>query len=287
MKEFDYDSIKMAGLNLTKIDNDFNTRKANISLWIREVQQMAKKTFIEDEYIKQIETLHDNFVTSINKNIIKYNEAIEKEGPYFGSYLGTKESAKILNSLNSQLNEYVFNILEQCSIIDANSVKKQTLKTTNDKKEQSLTINENVFIVHGHNTEIKQIVARTLSTLKFNPIILHESPDSGNTLMEKLEENSNQASYAIVILTSDDLGKAKNSNSLQPRARQNVILELGFFIGKLGRKRVFVLKQDDLELPSDISGIVYNNYDGEEGGWKSKLVKNMKAIGFDVDANNL
>ncbi len=288
MKEFDYDTIKVAGLNLTNKNMDFNNRRSRISLWVKEILQMAKKTFVEDSFIKAIEIEYLKRDNLINENVEKYNTQIKKEGPYnFGNYFGESESQKILNEMNSQLNQEVFSIIELCSIVDANSTRKQTNKIQSEKNDEKLTINENVFIVHGHNNELKQVVARTLIQLKFNPIILHENADCGNTIIEKFEEHASKASYAIILLSDDDLGKAKQEVELKLRARQNVIMELGYFLGKLGRNKVFVLKQGEVEVPSDIIGVVYNNYDGEEGGWRNKLVKNMKAVGFDVDANNL
>ena len=288
MKEFDYDAIKISGLNLAKATNDFNGRRSRISLWIKEAEQMAKKTFIEDEYIKLLEKEYNERNDAINKNVVKYNEKLKKEGPlHFGGFYGASESDKIMSELNTQLNQEVFKIIEICSIIDANSIKKSSNKTSVETNKDTAKINENVFIVHGHNIELKQIVARTLSQLKFNPIILHENADNGNTIIEKFEEYASKASYAIILLTDDDLGKSKKEIKYQSRARQNVIMELGYFIGKLGRKRVFVLKQGEIEVPSDIMGVIYNNYDGEEGGWKNKLVKNMKSAGFNVDANDL
>ena len=286
MKEFDYEAIKLEGLKLAKTDKDFNGRRAKISLWISEIQQLAKKTFIEDEHTKSIEPFHVKIETEINDKVGKYNEQVKKEGPFSLNFYGSSESDKILDELNRLLNHQVFKVLEICAMIDANSEKK---KTSTKQNTQSLTtkLNENVFIVHGHNNEIKQSVARTISKLKFNPIILHENANSGNTIIEKFEELANTASYAIILLTDDDLGKAKKESKYNSRARQNVIMELGYFLGKLGRDKVFVLKSGDIEVPSDIMGIIYNTYDGEEGGWKNKLVKDMKASGFNVDANDL
>ena len=286
MKEFDYDAIKLEGLNLAKADKDFNGRRAKISLWISEIQQLAKKTFFEDEHIKSIEPFHSKIETEINDKVGKYNDQVKKESPFSFNLYGSSESDKILDELNRLLNHQVFKILEICAMIDANSERKKVVvkKTVTNSTTK---LNENVFIVHGHNGEIKQSVARTISKLKFNPIILHENANGGNTIIEKFEELANTATYAIVLLTDDDLGKAKNETKYNFRARQNVIMELGYFLGKLGRSKVFVLKSGNIEVPSDIMGVVYNIYDGEDGGWKNKLVKDMKAAGFNVDANDL
>jgi predicted nucleotide-binding protein len=150
------------------------------------------------------------------------------------------------------------------------------------KSEQQ---SQNVFIVHGHNNEIKIEVARTIEKLGLIPIILHEQANEGKTIIEKFEKNAN-VGFAIVLLTDDDLGKSKNDDNLNKRARQNVIMELGYFIGKLGRNKVCPLYIKGVELPSDISGVLYIEIDSGET-WKMKLVKELKACGYNVDANKI
>jgi predicted nucleotide-binding protein len=150
--------------------------------------------------------------------------------------------------------------------------------------------NRKVFLVHGQDTETKSIVARFIEHCGLEPIILHEQPDQGRTIIEKFEQSSD-VGFAVVLLTPDDLGglrAAPNATTLEnakPRARQNVILELGYFIGKLGRTGVCALKKGEVELPSDFSGVVYTPYDGADEGWKIKLAREMRAAGLDVDLN--
>ena len=149
--------------------------------------------------------------------------------------------------------------------------------------------NTNVFIVHGHNEEMKQSVARTIDKLDLNPIILHEQANKGKTIIEKFTDNSDVL-YAIVLLSADDIAylKTDSLDNGKFRARQNVIFELGYFIGKIGRERVLALHQiiDDFEIPSDYSGVIFVPYD-DNGKWKFELVKELKAIGVNVDANKI
>ncbi|WP_066839185.1 TIR domain-containing protein [Rufibacter ruber] len=165
------------------------------------------------------------------------------------------------------------------------SVINQPKATDSSIKNDSKTI----FIVHGHNEEIKLAVARTLEKLKLDPIILHEQPSKGRTIIEKFTENSD-VSFAIAILSADDIAYARNENpeNLRYRARQNVIFELGYFIGKLGRDRVLALHEavEDFEIPSDYSGVLFVPYD-KTGKWQFNLVKELKAVGVSVDANNI
>jgi predicted nucleotide-binding protein len=139
-----------------------------------------------------------------------------------------------------------------------------------------------VFVVHGHDEAARETVARFLEKIGFKTIILHEQANQGKTVIEKIEANSD-VGFAVVLLTPDDVGSVKGGN-LQPRARQNVILELGYFIGCLGRARVCALKRGDVEIPSDFGGVVYQDFDAG-GGWKHALAQELQEAGFEIDWN--
>lgn len=166
--------------------------------------------------------------------------------------------------------------------------KMETLRMIDSTSNLQIQKSDKIFIVHGHDEEMKQTVARIVEKLDLKPIILHEQPNGGKTIIEKFETNSNDVSFAIVLFSPDDKGCTVDSfpDDGKFRARQNVILELGYFIGKLGRDRVFVLHKNssNFELPSDIFGVLYTPYDIN---WKFELVKELKACGYDVDANKL
>jgi predicted nucleotide-binding protein len=142
-----------------------------------------------------------------------------------------------------------------------------------------------VFIVHGHNDGAKDAVARLLERLGLKYTILHEQANRGQTIIEKFERHA-EAAFAVVLLTPDDVGASKDKQDhLQPRARQNVIFELGFFYAKLGRENVCALYKD-IEPPSDISGILYTPMD-LHGQWRYKLAQELDAAGLEVDMNRL
>ena len=150
----------------------------------------------------------------------------------------------------------------------------------NDRSSAS----KKVFVVHGHDEGAREAVARFLEKLELEPIMLHEQANRGRTIIEKFEDHAD-AGFALVLLTPDDLGAVANDkDNLKPLARQNVILELGFFIGKLGRNRVCVLKKPGVETPSDFDGVVYIKLD-ERGTWQLELVRELKDAGFDINAN--
>lgn len=141
-----------------------------------------------------------------------------------------------------------------------------------------------VFVVHGHDLGNKETVARFLERLDLDPIVLHEQSDQGRTIIEKFEAHASDVGCAVVILTSDDVAAARSKpDEKELRARQNVILEFGYFVGRLGRKRTFALVEKGVKLPSDMDGLVYIPLD--DGQWRIRLVKELKSAGFDVDAN--
>ncbi|MDN4083285.1 nucleotide-binding protein [Paenibacillus polymyxa] len=185
----------------------------------------------------------------------------------------------------------------QRSLINLLNTVKRELELFNQDEEDggemsAVATSNKVFLVHGHDDGMKYNVARTLEKLNLEAIILHEMEDGGKTIIEKFEINAVQCNCAIVLLSPDDIAHPKtDSNSKKFRARQNVIFELGYFIGRLGRKKVLTLVKDDptdhLEIPSDFAGVVYTQYDDSSEGWKGKLVKALKSNGYNIDANVL
>jgi predicted nucleotide-binding protein len=141
-----------------------------------------------------------------------------------------------------------------------------------------------VFIVHGHDGEAREAVARFLEKINFEAIILHEQASRGRTVIEKVESHSD-VGFAVILLTPDDVGGAKDATSFEPRVRQNVLLELGYFIGKLGRDRVLALKRGTMEIPSDFAGVVWEPYEGTS--WKQSLAKELEAAGHTIDWNKV
>ncbi len=141
-----------------------------------------------------------------------------------------------------------------------------------------------VFIVHGHEGEPREAVSGFLRKIDFTPVILHEQSNQGRTVVEKFEDHSD-VDFAVVLLTPDDVGGPKGGTQ-QPRARQNVVLELGYFIGKLGRKNVCAIKLGDVEIPSDIVGVVWTPFD-VHGAWKTALAKELRDAGHEIDWNKV
>lgn len=164
---------------------------------------------------------------------------------------------------------------------------KEIIAESNKKDRGSKKMdNTKVFLVHGKDNELKQEVARFITQLHIDPIILHEQPSQGMTIIEKIEQYS-YVGFGIVLYTPCDVGYEKNhEKNKKGRARQNVVFEHGYLIGKLGRSRVCALVKKEVEKPNDISVVVYVSYD-ENGGWKLEIAKEMRKAGYAIDLNSL
>jgi predicted nucleotide-binding protein len=186
------------------------------------------------------------------------------------SYLSGLESASsVLQSMVEEINEYWENGSEHSEL---------------SEKTNKPSLKKEVFIIHGHDEGTKETIARFILKIGLTPIILHEQPNRGKTIIEKFEQHAN-VNFALALLTPDYIGGDKSdSKKFKPRARQNVIFEFGFFIGLLGRSRVCALMNQDIEIPSDYEGVIYIPLDKSEA-WKMKLIKELKSAGIEVDAN--
>lgn len=169
-------------------------------------------------------------------------------------------------------------------VISAND---PTQSSNDNNNIQSQMNNNKIFIVHGHDEAMKEAVARFITRLlNIEPIILHEKANAGRTIIQKLLDETKDLTFAIVLYSPDDLGKAHEEEKLNPRARQNVVFEHGLLIGKYGMNRVCCLHKGNIEMPSDNHGVLYIEYDDNEG-WQKKLAREMKNIGMEVDMNKL
>lgn len=161
---------------------------------------------------------------------------------------------------------------------------------------------KDVFIVHGQDHEPMKELKEFLKEIGFNPIVLHEQASGSRTIIEQLEKYS-KVGYAFVILTPDDWGGNKDDflsvldgiasgytdledafhdREFRYRARQNVILEFGYFIGKLGRDKVCCLLKGNVEKPSDMHGIIHIPFKDSVKKAQYKIIKELKAVGFKI-----
>lgn len=147
-------------------------------------------------------------------------------------------------------------------------------------------LTKKIFVVHGHDEGAREGAARFLEKIGLEAIILREQPNRGRTVIEKFVDCAQEVGFAVVLLTPDDLGSVAGDGAQMSRARQNVIFELGYFVGSLGRGRACLLRKGKVEIPSDLYGVVYSDMDGADG-WKIALARELKAAGFEFDASKV
>lgn len=199
--------------------------------------------------------------------VLSEADAVSQKKAYLD---GLKDAASVLESMIDEIEEYWQ---------DDEASKSVSLGPTVEPNAS-----REVFLIHGRDEGTRDTVARFLGKLGLEPVILAEQASQGKTIIEKFER-SGQVRFAIALLTPDDIGSTSNDvDTPRPRARQNVIFELGFFIGCLGRERVCALTKGKVQIPSDYSGVVYIPLDDGDG-WKLQLVRELKTAGFTVDAN--
>lgn len=186
----------------------------------------------------------------------------------------SSQTSNVLNCLEELKNSGLVSYL-----LDLGGVSNVAIDSSDDAQRTM----KSVFVIHGHDDSLLAEVDAFLLRVGLYPIILRSMPSSGKTIIEKIESYSN-VQFAVCLLTPDDEGCSRRSNAAsRPRARQNVVLELGYFIGRLGRERVHVLHRGDIELPSDYHGVVYTATDVPNIDWRVALCKEMRASGLPVD----
>jgi predicted nucleotide-binding protein len=198
-----------------------------------------------------------------------FKEISEHDNDWFVQF-GLFQQSVILQNQRSFVDAFLGYFVKALNdILNANP----EIEENTPKKINSQT----AFIVHGHDNELKIEVQLLLNKAKVSSIVLHEQADRGRTIIDKLVGETEVAGYAIALLTPDDFTQAGTQ-----RARQNVILEIGYFLGKLGKERLRMIVKGDIEIPSDLQGILYEKHDSG-GAWKIKLLKEMQAVGIFVD----
>jgi len=205
------------------------------------------------------------------------------------SYLSEFHSLISINSDNNNQNiiynlkNEIFNKISVLNAIKENFVYIEKKNNSPEKKSINNIKSNKIFIVHGRDDGAKEATARFIEKLDLQPVILSEQPNFCYTVMEKFEKHADESDFAIVLFTPDDIGGLQSEEEQKNRARQNVIFELGYFLGKFGRDKVCLLYKGDTEIPSDIQGVTYISMD--KADWKIGLCQSLKSVGFNVDAN--
>lgn len=214
--------------------------------------------------------------------VSRFREAVKS---LWISYPGSKERSEE-NRQNEYISEltnaetYLKSMLDEIDHFWEDDVDQQAIIPT---KAPPIDPNDKeIFVVHGRNQKVLNSVKAFLQKLGLKPIILSEQPGKGRTIIEKFEDHA-QVKYAVALLTPDDKALLNESTGKQElRPRQNVIFEMGFFVGTLGRQRVAALRLGEIEIPSDYVGVEYIKLD--DSGWKGKLYQELHAAGFEIEA---
>lgn len=150
--------------------------------------------------------------------------------------------------------------------------------------------NRKVFVVYGHDLNARTQLEAMLRRWDIEPLIIDQLVSSGQTIIEKLEENTDRVQFGIVLATPDDIGYSKgNEECKKYRVRQNVILELGMLLSKVGRAKVAILlsQAEEMEKPSDIDGLIYIPFINNVEDAKVSLAKELQRNGYEIDITKL
>lgn len=288
---------------LTNLAVSRTEAESKISARIEDGKELLDSPILSSANLAQAKDKYskwNEFNAELLKRLFTSSEVSEKYSEYCGVLVSSYEFK--VPGFEGEVEDYHDNVKQKItyleSIKDKLSLYDEPSQPLPKKKEQPPgAISNQVFIVHGHDEASKEAVARFLEKLELRAVILHERPDKGRTIIEKFEDYSSVA-YAVVLLTPDDIGAllhpapavghrqtiASERYKASSRARQNVIFELGYFIGKLGRGRVCALYKEGVERPSDLHGVLYVPLDKEEA-WRLKLARELKAAGLNIDLN--
>lgn len=241
-----------------------NGSPENLSDWRNQTEVVLRTVMGQDSKV------YENF------KAVRYTPGIYTTNTDFSPYVraGVMKAVSVLKAATTELE-----LLEETKQAEISNAVEEVIEVDDKGAETA----GRIFIVHGHDDARKFQLARFLRDLTgHEPVILHEQPNKGAVLIEKLEASAEGTGFAVVLLTADDTGKANKEKDFKPRGRQNVVFELGFFMAALGRKRVAVLMDPGVEEPGDVKGLVYTALDSA-GAWKAALATEIEEAGIPVE----
>jgi predicted nucleotide-binding protein len=254
-------------------------------LYNRPVQTQADFDKNKEDYYSWSDYNSEYLKQAFNKENNEYRKSYDDVGSFFFGSLGGRNSpAQELKDFKDRINNKVSNLKKLRAKTD---LLKTSLAESVVSNKSAIELDKSqVFIVHGHDDVAKTKTARFVEKLGFEAIILHEQASSSKTIIEKIEEYSN-VGFGIILYTPCDIGGKQIANpDLKSRARQNVVFEHGFLIGKIGRSNVCALVKGDIETPNDISGVVYVPMDDADA-WRYTIARELKKAGYDIDMNKI
>lgn len=269
----------------------FDYVEQNILPYIELKEKIAQIQQLEREYYSLLNSPGDN--ANRRETISAFHKWYDAAAVVFSKYFNSSDSDYFLFktadcSGNGYVLEHVYdsiraNVSVLISKLESISNGEQQTIIPGPKSMDSKTISKDIFIVHGHDDSAINEVKVFLLEIGLNPIVLREQPNEGQTIIEKIEKYTN-VGFGIVLYTPCDEGKAKEQTEYHNRARQNVVFEHGYLCAKIGRSHVCALVKGDLDIPGDLGGVVYTPMTSD---WKIQVAKELRAAGYQFDANKL
>lgn len=262
---------------------DLTEGKKLLEILIKKGQALLKEDPLTTNAFDQWNTITENYLERVfgknDPNVHKVTRAW-----VYGSISPDESAVEIRIRL---LTARIAQIEALVEVLDTDLQLRNNAPIAKNEDEVARSIGHKIFLVHGHDKEAMLEVKQFLTELDLDVTILHEQPNEGRTIIEKFEDHAD-VDFAVALLTPDDMGGLANASDepQQPRPRQNVIFEMGYFFGLLGRSRVCALYKEGVELPSDYSGILYVKMD-DDGGWRLELAKELRTADFAIDMNKL
>ena len=270
-------------LNITEMGRIYEI----VRKYYRGEQVQIKKRFVDNRQYPEMMIVQSEETAEVFKenliNEISKKASIPSDYARARSYFNQPTVDVIMNEKEDTDDDITL------SIFDRVSKETKTRKESQQKEaltDEAVVKNKKVFIVHGHDDELKESAARLVEKIGLEAVILHEQANEGQTIIQKLEKQAD-VGYAIILYTPCDEGRKKGSENSKPRARQNVVFEHGLFMGKLGARRVCALRKSEVEMPSDAQGILYIEVKEGSNDWKYQVAKELKNAGYGVDMNKI
>jgi len=261
---------------LQQLADDVDELKKSTNFSKNELWKKHAKEFLSRLDLSQEDK---NDFEKLSSSIMYSNESAKYDGlKYFFTLLLRKN----IDYKPSPIDDLVSSLRIPGTVISSVPSKLEPIRVSMPNKivDPQKQRKDKIFIVHGHDEQSKSILDEMLKEMGFETIILHQKANEGKTIIEKLEKYADEVAYAFILLTPDDFGGASKAE-LNSRARQNVILELGYFFGKLGRENVCCLYKSDVELPSDMHGILYLPFSKSPEECHRQILKELKNVGYE------
>lgn len=277
------DALKKLNILIEDIEKlkgeGYKEKNTNFLKFENRVERYIKSIFGNNSnYMKKFEDISFISLSFDGNSFFEDNNKVYENRKAY--YEGLEETKSLFESIIEEIEEeWEDNINKSYVYNDYGNVKVNIINNNYEKPK------DKVFIVHGHDELAIIQVSEIIRKLKLEPIVLRDQASRSSTVIEKIEAYTQDVAFGVILYTECDWG-GKEKNELQRRARQNVVLEHGYLMAKIGRENTLALVKGKVEIPGDISGVVYTPMD-DYNAWATKLAKELKAAEYKIDLNDL